>query len=262
MDKVMKNTLERSDSSIDDFPLSSGTEIEKQWANWLMSLLCSCCEDQALRVLRGRPHQQGRNGLAAFHLLLKADTPSQGARKLALLKSILGGDFNEKAVQLQWLIAEHGSIDANDVISDSIKYSLLLISSPPKIRKHLQLHRDRMKDFSSMLAVIQSYYASKRTMSFDDMLGKGEKEKSDAMEVDAFTHNGKGGGSGKSGKGKGGKAGKGKDGKSQGKGKNNDSEAPAAFQGNCRFCKKWGHMEKDCRKKAGRTSGKPLSLQA
>jgi hypothetical protein len=254
----MKTTLERADSSIDDFPLASGSEIEKQWATWLMSLLCSCCEDKTLRVLPGLPRQQSRNGFAGFHLLVNAYTPSQGARKLALLKSILGfsskgGDFNGKLVQLQWLIAEHDSIDANDVISDSIKYSLLLTSSQPKINEHLQLHSDRMKDFSSMLAVIQSYCASKRTTSFEDMLGKMEKEKSDAMEVDALTYPNKGGGSGKPGKGKAGKFGKRQRRQVQGQGKHHDAQPQAVFQGNCNFCKKWGHMGYGLQKE-GRTN--------
>jgi hypothetical protein len=206
-----------------------------------------------LRIIRGLPVSEARNGFAAYHRLVREYTPSTGVRKLGLLKSILSfefktGDFNDRLNQFQWLVSQHDDIDPHDKISDSVKYSLLMASSPTKIREHLQLHADRMKDFESMLETIQSYYASKRSHDYDDMgLGKSAssgKDK-DAMEVDALTSKGSKS-DGKSGKGK-----------VKGKGKSNDTEMKAQFQGTCNFCKKWGHMEKDCRKKAGTSSGRP-----
>eukprot|EP00971_Amphidinium_carterae_P041664 818456-Amphidinium_carterae.1 len=128
---------------------------------------------------------------------------------------------------------------------------------PKELREHLTLHAHRLESYDQMKEEVRRVRLTRAAIGG---AGHAPADSSSPMDIDALMKGKDKGGKTKGKKGDG-KKGDGKKGKNKGK--------PSRFDGECRWCGRKGHMEKDCyykkeyeRKTSGKGSEAPAPVTA
>ena len=256
--------LESAEDSDQPIAMDQLAEDPKNIALNLYALLASVTSGRSLSILKlvGQ-----RNGLEAWRLLKKEYEPKSGNRVAGLLRAVLnpkwwdkelssGKDFCDILNKWEIKISEYTQA-SGDTLSEAVKVATVLEHAPSPYKDLLRAaHESTRKTYPDLKSYIREYQNSGRQYDNDDVV---------PMQVDGATL-GKSKGETRniyrSGKGKSkddplkGKV-KGKH-KDKGKGYGSQKSGSSTyFEGECRYCGKWGHRKADCRKRIADQGGKP-----
>ena len=226
-------------------------------------LLVPSCRGRAQVLVRGVPKHAG---LMAWRQMVRLYEPQVGSRHNAMLVGILSpvwrqGDsfqFEEDLTAWDTRITEYErERDSGKTVDPEVRMAVVTQHAPQSVRQVvLQAAAQGGGVFSRFREIILTYLRTDKHFSSE---GHGGPQ---PMDVGAI------------GKGKGGKKGDGKKveaKKSEGKGgKSNENngavkgkgQGTPKFEGNCNYCKKYGHMARYCRRKKADDAQKQKNMGA
>ena len=244
--------------------LGSEENVKKAKALWYM--LIQTCKGKALRIVS---KGEQSNGLLAWRRLIKEYKPKVGGRHNAMLVGLLSPQFDQgerfDEAMTRWSQAvQDYEAETGDLISERQRIAVITRYSPESAKQIiLQSAAQANGQWKKFEEQIYSFYQASRTYQFDgranDPMDVGMINSTTGCSIcgrrnhrtqDCWQRGGK------DGKGKGKEKHKGKNSKAKTKtkwkSKSNKSYGKAyvpSFQGECNYCKKYGHKETDCRKK-------------
>eukprot|EP00971_Amphidinium_carterae_P247848 4921657-Amphidinium_carterae.1 len=251
-DANWRNIMEQAATAQHPCTLPAAGSLERRACAQLYYSLALLTSDKALAVVR---NVEEGNGMEAWRRLVADYEPRTGMRMGALLQQLLRfsmgigeeSDLTHELDQFERDVRRYED-QSGETLSDNIKHSIICGNMKnQKLRDHLELNMDRLRDYVTLKQEIVAYGRARRV--FHDP---------NAMQVDPITGKDKGKGKNKD-KGKG----KSKD-KDKGKGK---EKAPHRGEATCHYCGKKGHYKKECRTydrdvKAGKVTGKGTAAAA
>eukprot|EP00971_Amphidinium_carterae_P348914 6490741-Amphidinium_carterae.1 len=228
----------------------------------LHTLLAVLLEERALDRLMAFP---GGHGFEAWRTFCRENEPKTvghlRSRFVALLVPEIAGEYETRLAKWETQAREYEAL-GGEPLTETMKMGVFQASLCPKeLREHLTLHAHRLETYEQMKEEVRRVRLTRAAIHGTGGGAASSTDGTTPMDVDALT---KGKDKGRKGDGKKGDGKKG-DGK-KGKGK---AKQPQRFEGECRWCGRKGHMEKDCyykkeyeRKSGGKGGEKPAPVSS